>query len=320
MSHRLQITDSARPGARKCAGCARHQHQEFDSKTAYENLSRKYVEMAGLMTRYINEAPLARAVRNEHALHMAKVLTRIVGGVEVNSEHPDCCLIGESFPNGASGWFCTGVLIHPRIVLTAGHCQAPPDINITTVALGADDQNRLGQAEIIPVYRKVVHPLYRQTQLHGDMTVVILRRDSSVTPVPVATTAELQAAEETLLVGFGNSDVHSTKGFGRKRKVEVDITHIRRSAGDHMEEVEESLGFDADIEFVAGGEGYDSCNGDSGGPAYVTVLGRKKLAGLTSRATETATNPCGDGGIYTRVDQYMEFIAQVAKDAGITLA
>ena len=65
-------------------------------------------------------------------------------------------------------------------------------------------------------------------------------------------------------------------------------------------------------EIVAGGNGVDSCNGDSGGPAYVEVDGEVQLAGATSRATKNFTQPCGDGGIYTRVDRYVDWIRQVA--------
>jgi secreted trypsin-like serine protease len=187
------------------------------------------------------------------------------------------------------------------------------------VALRADDQNQLANSEILSVRRAAVHPLYRQTRLFGDMTVLILRKDAQTAPVPVASTSELNEARETLLVGFGNDDIHSTRGFGRKRKVEVDITAIRRAAEQDLDNDEARLGFESDLEFVAGGEGFDSCNGDSGGPAYISIDGVKKLAGLTSRATETATHPCGDGGIYTRVDKQMDFVADVAKTAGISL-
>jgi secreted trypsin-like serine protease len=301
-----------------CARCAAH-GAEFDAQTAYENLARKYTELTELMMHYVAEAPLERAARNRNALNMAKVMARIVGGVPVDNEHPDCCLIGQTFPNGTTGWFCTGVLIHPRVVLTAGHCHVPPELRVNTVALGADDQNRLGNAEVLSVRRVVVHPVFRQTDLHSDMAVLILRREASTEPVPIATSAEIHAAAETLLVGFGNDDFNSTRGFGRKRKVEVDMVAVRRTPGDDLDAQENRFGFESDLEFVAGGEGFDSCNGDSGGPAYISVEGRKKLAGLTSRPTADATRLCGDGGIYTRVDQHMDFVADVARRAGIDL-
>lgn len=44
-----------------------------------------------------------------------------------------------------------------------------------------------------------------------------------------------------------------------------------------------------------------------------------KLAGLTSRGTGSANRPCGDGGIYTRLDKHMDFVNDVARRAGIDL-
>jgi endonuclease G len=133
--------------------------------------------------------------------------------------------------------------------------------------------------------------------------------------VSIATEQELQGAAETTLVGFGNGDVLSTRGFGIKREVTVPITHLRRRPADDLNAAEEELDFESDLEFVAGGGGFDSCNGDSGGPAYITVGAERKVAGLTSRATQTATTPCGQGGIYTRVDVHLEFVRNVAQQA-----
>jgi len=144
---------------------------------------------------------------------------------------------------------------------------------------------------------------------------MILRRRANVTPVRLATAEEFLAAQETTLVGFGNDDILSTRGFGIKREVTVPIL---KTGDDASDDLEEELGFDPDLEFVAGGEGFDSCNGDSGGPAYITVGGDRVAAGLTSRATETARNPCGDGGIYTRVDMHAAFIRRIAANWNIT--
>jgi endonuclease G len=158
----------------------------------------------------------------------------------------------------------------------------------------------------------VRHPLYLSTGAH-DISVMILRRRARVAPVRLATAAEIEQAQETTLVGFGNDDILSTRGFGIKREVTVPIL---QTAGE--DDLETELGFDQDLEFVAGGEGFDSCNGDSGGPAYITVGGERVVAGLTSRATETARNPCGDGGIYTRVDVHEGFIRRIAANWNIS--
>jgi hypothetical protein len=55
---------------------------------------------------------------------------------------------------------------------------------------------------------------------------------------------------------------------------------------------------------AAGKEGKDSCNGDSGGPAYIKLDGKLLLAGVTSRGSEV----CGLYGIYTRPEAALDWI------------
>jgi len=166
----------------------------------------------------------------------------------------------------------------------------------------------------------VAHPLYVQSHQFHDISVIVLRKEAKeVKPVEIATASELDVAEKTTLVGFGNNDKLSTRGFGLKRKVTVPITEIRRSLGAKLGSVEHTLGFDGMCEFVAGGDGYDSCNGDSGGPAYIDVNGAIKVAGLTSRSVEGAADPCGDGGIYSRIDENLAFIRLTAAAAHVSI-
>jgi secreted trypsin-like serine protease len=290
--------------------------QDFDAKTAYRRLSRKHEELTRLVARYMSEAGLDRPTRAANALQMAAEAERIVGGV-TTTDFPECCLVGRRNPNGTVGWFCSGALIHPKIVVTAGHCFIPAN-RANIVALNASDQNHLQASELDIVRRMSQHPHYQQTHEFSDISVIILRSASHVTPVQVASPAEMAAATETTLVGFGNDDVNSTRGFGVKRKVTVPITNIRRTPADNLGADEQALGFESDLEFVAGAPGFDTCNGDSGGPAYIFDGANKRLAGLTSRATNAATHPCGDGGIYTRMDVHLDFVRQVAHDVGIT--
>jgi endonuclease G len=297
-----------------CGGCARA--EEPDLRAAVAHLSRKYTDLADVVTAYVAEAGLERGTRTLHATSFAERLTRIVGGVETPpGKYPDCALIGQRSPNGTASWFCTGVLVHPRVVLTAAHCQDPAD-PVNVVALAAVDVRDLGSAEVIGVRRVRVSPDYPQTTGH-DISVLVLRRDATVPPVPLVDPGDIAGLGTTTLVGFGNDDLLSTRGFGRQREVTVDVTHLRRGPEDDLDDAEQSLGFESDLEFTAGGEGFDSCNGDSGGPAYVDVGGVRKVLGLTSRATADATTPCGEGGIYTRVDTQRAFIRSVLADAGI---
>jgi endonuclease G len=304
-----------------CPGCA--QKKGLAPDLAFMRLQRKNEQLADVVSRLMaNMLGTSQGDRiaafDQRSVVFGKLereLARIVGG-HPTLGYPECCLVGHRNPNGTIGWFCTGVLVHPQIVLTAGHCSTPSN-QPNVVALNTTDQNALQNAEILEVRRAVVHPRYIQTHQLSDMTVLVLRTPAATAPVAVATTEELAVAAQVTLVGFGHEDIAASHGFGIKREVEVDLVSLRRTPGDDLDTDEQRFGYESDFEFVAGGKGFDSCNGDSGGPAYLVSDGQRTVAGLTSRAARGASHPCGEGGIYTRVDVHLDFIRQVAADVGI---
>jgi secreted trypsin-like serine protease len=163
--------------------------------------------------------------------------------------------------------------------------------------------------KIVPVAHAVRHPQYGKGGKHNDLTVLILAEDVTGTkPRKLATTAMVDNAHFIRAVGFGNTDPASTTGYGIKRMVEIPIASVSCGADGPTR-----YGCDAGLELVAGAPflNKDSCNGDSGGPIYVKSGSLWYLAGATSRATVDSTRPCGDGGIYVRLDKYASWIRSV---------
>jgi endonuclease G len=242
-------------------------------------------------------------------------LERVIGGEDVPpGGYPSCVCIGD-----ATRWFCSGVLVGPRVVLTAAHCGA----GITRIMVGG---NRVSPwldpaARIIAVQSVHVHPEYRALSNENDINLLILAEQANLPPVLLANSAQLQSAEGIELVGFGYNDPSRPLGFGTKRQVHVPMAPILGLApGENLTGLEAQLGFHSAYEFVAGrkGLGIDTCNGDSGGPAYLKdpMLG-PLLAGLTSRATRSGTQPCGDGGIYVRPDAFASWMQDTLARAAI---
>jgi len=226
---------------------------------------------------------------------------RIVGGLDEDENlFPDCVCVGST-----GGYCCTGTLIRKNAVLTAGHCF--PCVRVNTKVFIGQDISRPQDGTVCTAKEVIRHRDYGQGGKHNDLCLIILDKDvEKVTPREIATAQEIAAASWVRAVGYGTTDFTGSVGFGRRRYVDLPIaSHL---CGGEMEATD--YGCDKDLEMVAGmvGLNKDTCRGDSGGPVYVKVKDKWKLAGATSRATLSAPRVCGDGGIYVRVDQYTDWI------------
>lgn len=257
-----------------CSNC--HRHNEFDAEAAYKRLNKKYTELAETVIQYMSEAKLKRSDRAKNASLMAEHLTAVIGGSPTGN-FAECCFVQGSLA-------CSGVLIHPRIALTAKHCGAVQFVGLNAFSISDP------QAEPRFV-------LTSRSAQNSDLKVLILRDNAVTKPAVIARTQEINQANSLTVVGYGDSEL----GSGVKRALgNISIFH---NSG--------NVDIDPATEFAAGG---GACRGDSGGPAYITVGGIRKLAGLHSRSTG---GDCQDGGIYTRVDVHLAFIRQVAQPFGI---
>lgn len=225
----------------------------------------------------------------------------VVGGTGVPSgKWPDAVAI-----IGKTGT-CSGTLIAPTIVLTAGHCS---EINAQQVIANTTDY--ASQAgEHVNIKQLVAHPDW---ETGTDVGLAILARPiTSVKPRRVGTActfADFSTEMPVELVGFG---LTTDDGTGVNTKLHEATTLVIDpdcSGGRGCREV--------GGEFTAGGGGTDSCFGDSGGPVYRETGHGTIVIGVVERGMNGSPTACGGGGVYVRTDAVVDWISSTA---GVAIA
>jgi len=199
---------------------------------------------------------------------------------------------------------CTGTLIAPDVVLTAGHCidAGPIEVIVDTI-----DYGRPGGERIRVAWARA----YPDWSRRYDVGVLMLDQPATFAKPRLVTSActardHLAIGKPVDIVGFGLATSTGLDDNTRLNQATVPITDPTCTRDPACEPSIAPHG-----EFVAGGHGADSCFGDSGGPVFVQTREGRALIGVVSRGLVLPAAPCGNGGVYVRVDKVIAWVQSV---------
>jgi hypothetical protein len=252
------------------------------------------------------------------ALVVLAVLVGVAGAVtdgELDGDgHPHVVLILMEV-GGEPTYRCSGTLISPTVVLTAGHCTSNyPDAPYTGMRVftesdvdnGKNNYPYGGGKFSVEAKEWFAHPLYEEGPWFAhDVGIVILKK-----PIKLDTYGELPGVNtlDVLATQRGLQDITFTSvGYGLQRinPVFVQADRVRMVAEPHLIQIN-APGMVGDFSLLlsnnhsTGG----TCFGDSGGPNFLGSEGEgtesNTVAGVTSFGMNG--NCAGTGGVF-RMDR-----------------
>ncbi len=193
----------------------------------------------------------------------------------------------QTVPDAGAPELCTGVIIGPRAILTAGHCTLEQTAGTLTVGVGPSA--KLPQRRLV-VASVHTYPSYRgldDAPLGLDLGMVLLGEDARIPPVPLEGD---DSASSARLVGFGMTDAADLESRGDKASAPVAVAPTCATL------------------LRIGDVSANACHGDSGAPIlFRDARGVERVGALVSFGTRTCVPP----SYAVRVAPYAPWIAEV---------
>src|SRR3989441_3443816 len=239
----------------------------------------------------------------------------ITDGTLDGNAHPAVVLIVMDVA-GKPAFRCSGTLIAPKVVLTAGHCAGEPgEFSALRFFAEADVQDdptypKSGGPNTFDAKQWQAHPLFTESSffLH-DVGVVVLKK--AVT-LPADQYGRLPTANQLDALQPGSSTVFTAVGYGLQQINPVFIVaeKIRMFAEPHLIQIDGGIVGDFSLLLSNNASTGGTCFGDSGGPNYLGTS--NVIAGVTSFGLN---GTCGGTGGVFRMDRenVLDFVGRYVK-------
>ncbi len=240
----------------------------------------------------------------------------ITNGALDGNDHPAVVLIVMDVA-GQPAFRCSGTLIAPKVVLTAGHCAGEPGefsgVRIFTESDVQDGNNTYpfaGGPNSVEATEWHAHPLFTESAffLH-DVGVVLL---SKAVKLAAGQYGRLPTRDQLDALKPSSSTLFTAVGYGVQRinPAFVEANRIRMFAEPHLIQI--NTGFTGDFSLMLSNNASTggTCFGDSGGPNFLDS--GSVIAGVTSFGLN---GTCGGTGGVFRLDRknVLDFVGQYLK-------
>lgn len=218
-----------------------------------------------------------------------------------------------------NGYACTGTVVSPTLVLTAGHCLQDvlsgrrTPLGQYTVVTGSSDLRDETIRQLSRVRRALVYPGFNRFNLHGDAGLLVLATPTSAPAVALAGPSDaalLGAGLPTLIAGWGE---RGGKGSAKQTPfLRQAQTFLQRNiyCRNHSRVYYPLFNSSSQLcTITAPSFGSGTCHGDSGGPALAfRADGTPVQIGITSLGPANCDTHLPD--IFTRVDRVSAWVGE----------
>lgn len=251
----------------------------------------------------------------------------IVGGTTASIEEWPWAAFILAADRKGEGFSCTGTVVAPNLVLTAGHCVEDVATGRKTplaryvVVTGSSDVRDATVRQVSKVSRTIVYPHFNRFKAHGDAALLVLATPTTAPAVALATPTDaalLAADTPTWIAGWGLSG--PLRKLKRTPVLRRAATFVQRPlyCRNHARVYYPFFNYSSQLcTITPPGFSVGTCHGDSGGPALAfREDGTPVQIGITSLGAADCNTHLPD--IFTRVDRIYAWVAeQIAVTAAV---